>query len=205
MIKPKIKKIHLFITFFILIIGISITLFVLANPSSCSVTGTSSASCTTCTSATTCCNYAAASCGGTNTAACTAGTPLACNTAVCCVWIGVPPAGYCDQKTCADVGVGDCETCAGCDIGGGCSRKACSSISNPDLCSGCDHCSGTWTIDDARGDTPWAIHIIGDMILESGGSIIITDLVEVNGCVKVRDADALKIDGVDKLKVSGSC
>lgn len=78
-------------------------------------------------------------------------------------------------------------------------------ITNPDMCSGCNGCTGNWNIDDDRSTTPWNITVTGNLLLESGGEIIIQSgrTITVEGCAKIRDTDALKISGT--LKVGGSC
>lgn len=163
----------------------------LSPASSCSatITGTPTTNCTACASATTCCNFTAGGCEGTNTASCTAGTPTACNAAVCCAWVGVPPAGYCDQKACADISDGDCETCSGCDIGGGCSNKTCTQVAatsnNPDVCAGCNTCPGNWTIDNARGTLPWDVDATGRCDFLNGATMSITSGEELT-CNTVR-------------------
>ncbi len=78
-------------------------------------------------------------------------------------------------------------------------------MSNPDECVGCDTCDDDWSIDDDRSTTPWDITVAGDLLLESGGAMIIQSprTVTVEGCAKIRDADALKVSGT--LKVGGIC
>lgn len=108
------------------------------------------------------------------------GNRSTCDADVCCYWT-TPPA-QCNTRDCSHA-----------------------AIDNPDMCAGCDNCSNTWTIDDDRATTPWDITVDGDMVLDSGGVMIIqtAKTITVEGCVKIRDADALKISGT--LKVGGDC
>jgi len=78
---------------------------------------------------------------------------------------GQPCSGY-DAATCSLHP--DC--CSW--LKGACSAKACSALTNPDVCPGCTTCGGNWTIDDARGWSPGNgdITVTGQLIMANGGS-----------------------------------
>ena len=84
---------------------------------------------------------------GTMTTDCAARSVATCESADnCCTWLtSHPPAK--------------------------CVKKACSALSNPDVCAGCFTCSNLWTISNARGNTPWNIIANGGIEVNAGGSI----------------------------------
>jgi len=52
-----------------------------------------------------------------------------------------------------------------------CFKSACNTLSNPDVCTGCNTCDNLWTITNARGNTPWNITANGGIEVNAGGSI----------------------------------
>lgn len=174
---------------------------------------------------TACCTKAATGCDGDNGfdcaqyinigdctsygAACCywGGTPGRCRRTVCpsvsqenCITCGCDVTGTCGKKACEDVSQANCESPCGCDKDGSCSYIACNNIAalynNPDVCGGCNTCEGNWTIDDARGNVPWAIHVTGITSVGSSGSIRAASYVltsdggyKISGEVRVQGAN----------------
>jgi len=124
---------------------------------SVNVSGSNSASCGSYPNCEpTCCDNAYSGCSGTTTG-CPGKTQAQCtdNTA-CCVWGGVAPQS-CMNVTCVGMAEGDCGRCAGCTKTGSCSKKACSSQTDPTICAGCNDCAGTITIDTGVATLPWDV------------------------------------------------
>ena len=95
-------------------------------------------------------SFSSCSVTGTMTTNCGARSVTTCETLDnCCVWEirGAPPA--------------DCYT------------KSCSALSNPDVCAGCNGCSGTWTINNARGTLSWDVDVVGRCDFTNGATMSI--------------------------------
>jgi len=84
----------------------------------------------------------------------------------------------------------------------GCTPEACNTLSNPDLCEGCNTCDNLWTITDARGNTPWSITANGGIEVNAGGSIRVHGFTLDAGShtCKTSEANSIKISSTGILK-----
>jgi hypothetical protein len=84
---------------------------------------------------------------------------------------------------CSSLSEGNCASCTGCSKQGTCAPKTCAEVAainnNPDCCSGCNQCAGTWQIDDVRGTLPWTVYTTQTSFSGSGsvGITSVNDLV----------------------------
>lgn len=116
---------------------------------------------------------------GTPTSACNYPLGPACSADPCCVWD--INAQDCFSKTCAELAATN---------------------SNPDVCPGCNTCDDKWTIDDARGNTPWNITANGGIEVNAGGSIRVHGYTLDAGShtCKTSEASSIRVSSTGILK-----
>ena len=119
-----------------------------------------------------CCDKSYTACTGSPTFDCAPLGIIPCDLEICCSWFAGPPA-HCGNIACGGFGLDDPEDCrrCGCTANDTCTAKACASLAggykNPDMCSGCDTCPGTWNVDLAR-ILPWAVYVTTQVAFAGG-------------------------------------